>query len=786
MSSMYEKLGMFYLGKPYDIEEKKVVDEELTLYRSKDLKTHAVCLGMTGSGKTGLCVSLLEEAAIDNIPVIAIDPKGDISNLLLGFENMTQENFRPWVSESEAEQKEISIDELAKEKADLWSKGIRTWDQTEERIKKIKEAVDMRIYTPGSDAGLQISLFNSFKNPGEVVVKDSTALSEAVENAVTSFLSIIDAKMSEAGSPEHTFISQIIIQAWANGESVTLPSLIGLVQNPPFEKIGVLDLETFFPKAKRTSLALKFNSLFASPKFKTWSQGEALNVSNLLYKNGKPQVSILSVSHLEEEERVFFVSRLLNELVSWVRKQPGTSSLRAILYMDEIYGYFPPNANPPTKKPMLTLLKQARAQGLGVVLATQNPVDLDYKGLSNTGTWFIGRLQTEQDKARLLDGLKSIGSSESIDWDKALSSLDKRVFLMHNVHAGEPQIFHTRWALSYLSGPMTNTQISKLMAPYKNTNMQGLDSKQSQNDIKIESGGAFNPQSLPKEVNQKVLDVKFSRNLKPYLGAITSTHYSHSASGLNKSVKELWCSDLSEEAIESLNVFEEASIEDLSRFEFMKEIVYAEVPVCAIKESFYKNKEKEVENSVYRSKGLRLYRCQSLKEYSTSEESLDDFKSRISLSLREKRDEEVEKLKLKFEKKMGTVEKRILRSEQKIEKEKEQYSSKKMSTMINFGTAIASVLMGGKALSSTSVTRAGRVIRSASTASKEKGDISRAQEQLLDYQADLQDLQDEMEDQIMSLEEKLSIDNIEIEEFRVAPKKSNIENIWTGIVWVPQ
>lgn len=788
MKDMYEKLGMFYLGKPYDIEKKEVIKGDLTLYESKDLKTHAVCLGMTGSGKTGLCMSLLEEAAIDNIPIIAIDPKGDISNLLLGFEEMTAENFKPWVNESEAKQKEISIDDLAQQQAQLWSKGIRSWDQTEERIKKIKEAVDMRIYTPGDDAGIQLSLFGSFKNPGAEVLKDSDALSELVENSVTSFLSIIDSKMSEAGTAEHTFISQIIIDAWSKEESVNLAALIGYVQNPPFNKVGVLDLETFFSKSKRSSLALKLNALFASPKFKTWSKGEALNVSNLLYKNGKPQVSIISISHLEEEERIFFVSRLLNDLVSWVRKQPGTSSLRAILYMDEIYGYFPPNANPATKKPMLTLLKQARAQGLGVVLATQNPVDLDYKGLSNTGTWFIGRLQTEQDKARLLDGLKSIGSSESVDWDKALSSLDKRVFLMHNVHSGQPQVFHTRWALSYLSGPMTNSQIKKLMDPYKKLNKEDV-SKSSAPSVKEGREGLesnFNPKTLPKEIDQKVLDIKYSSDLKPFLGAVTSTHYSHSASGLNETVKELWYTKLVDSSVEKLMSFEDASFNDLSKFEYVKDANYEEVPSFSTSEKFFSKKEKEIENCVYRSEGLSLFKCADLKQYSKLSETLDDFKERLSFELREERDNEVDRLKKKFEKKVDMIEKRILRAEQKVEKEKEQYSSKKMSTMINFGTAIASVLMGGKALSSSSVSKAGSVMRGASSASKEKGDISRAEEQLKDYQTDLEEIHDEMEEQILSLEDKLSIDNLKIESFRVAPKKTNIETVWRGILWVPQ
>ncbi len=771
MKDVYEKLGVFYLGKDYDLESKTVGDVPVLL-RSKDLTTHAVCLGMTGSGKTGLCISMLEEAAIDNVPVIAIDPKGDISNLLLGFEDMTPEAFKPWVGESEAEQKGVSLDELSQKKAKLWSEGIKSWDQTTGRISKIKENVDMRIYTPGSQAGLGLALFSGFRAPENLSVE---SLTESIENTVSSYLSVVDKSSAEPGSPEHSFLSQILNHFWTQGESLSFPEFIGAILNPPFESVGALDLESFFPKKERSALALKFNALYASPQYKAWSKGAPISISNMLYgKNGKPQISIVSISHLEEKERIFFVSRLLNELVSWTRKQKGTSSLRALLYMDEIYGYFPPTENPPTKKPMLTLLKQARAQGVGCVLATQNPVDLDYKGLSNTGTWFIGRLQTERDKGRLLEGLKSIGGSSEIDWDKAISSLDKRVFLKHSVHQTEPEIFHTRWALSYLSGPIGQEQIAKLMDPFKKA-VEDVSSE-------VVKEKKFNPQSLPKEIEQRIFEDRNKDEYKPYFGAVVSTYFKHRKSGEEEAVDEVWTVPVSEGELEFSK--EELFKEDLYKLDPEEGgFVFDEVPAFARTDKAFKGLEKDAKNFVYRNTSLTLLESPALKEFSEFNQTEEEFRGELSHLVREKKDAEIDKLNAKYEKKFDMIEKRIMRAEQKVAKETEQYSAKKTSTFLNIGVAVASVLLGGKALSSTSARRAGTVLRGATSAHKEKGDIGRAQEQLKDYQSDLEELREELEDSVLNIEDKYSLDSIELVSHKIAPTKTNVEVKWSGLIW---
>jgi len=394
----FEVLGAFYLGRPYDLKTKKP-REGIVLYDSKDLVTHAVCVGMTGSGKTGLCIGLLEEAAIDGVPVIAIDPKGDLANLLLTFPQLTRENFEPWINEDDARRQGISPGDFAAQQAELWKKGLADWGQSEDRIQRLRDAADFAIYTPGSNAGISVSILKSFAAPETAVLEDPELLRDRINTTVTSLLGLLGIQADPIQSREHILVSTILNSAWSDNRDLDLAGLIQEIQNPPMTKIGVLDLESVYPAKDRFGLVMALNNLIASPGFNAWLEGEPLDIARILYgPTGKPRVSVFSISHLSDAERMFFVSLLLNQILGWMRTQSGTTSLRSVLYMDEIFGYFPPVANPPSKLPLLTLLKQARAFGLGIVLATQNPVDLDYKGLANTGTWFIGRLQTERDK----------------------------------------------------------------------------------------------------------------------------------------------------------------------------------------------------------------------------------------------------------------------------------------------------------------------------------------------------------------------------------------------------
>lgn len=464
----FERLGSFYLGKEYDLAKKKLLDR-LVMYDARDLVTHAVCVGMTGSGKTGLCIDLLEEAAIDSVPAIIIDPKGDITNMLLTFPDLRPQDFEPWVNIDDARRKDMSTEQYAKYIAETWQKGLKEWGQGPERVRMLKESADFRIYTPGSDAGLPVSILASFSAPKMNWQDNEELLRDKIQGTVSALLGLVGIEADPIRSREHILLSNIFEHFWRRGENLDLARLINAIQTPPVRQLGVFDVDTFFPEKERFALAMSINNIIAAPSFDLWLQGEPLDISQILYTaDGKPRHSIFYIAHLSDQQRMFFVTLLLEQVLTWVRQQSGTTSLRALLYFDEVFGFFPPVANPPSKTPILTLLKQARAFGFGVVLTTQNPVDLDYKGLTNAGTWFIGKLQTDRDKMRVLDGLESAssetgGKTNRRQLDRSISALGSRVFLHHNVHAAEPVVFQTRWAMSFLRGPLTRTQVKQLV-----------------------------------------------------------------------------------------------------------------------------------------------------------------------------------------------------------------------------------------------------------------------------------------------------------------------------------
>jgi hypothetical protein len=457
--------GKFYLGKLYDPQTHLRTDSPL-LYDPADLTTHAVVVGMTGSGKTGLCLDLLEEAALKGIPALMIDPKGDIANALLHFPDLAPGEFQPWVNADEARRQGKTIDQAALEASALWRQQLGEWDIQPERILALKNAAAYTVFTPGSDAGIPVSILASLKAPAIPWEGNREILREKISGTVTALLSLVGLQdIDPVRSREHILLSNIFEQAWSQGKDLDLGELILQTQTPPFPKLGVFDVNTFFPEKDRFTLAMLLNNILAAPAFQTWIEGQPLDIPALLYtEDGRPRHSVFYIAHLTDTERVFFVTLLFSAVETWMRSQTGTNALRAVLYFDEIFGYLPPTGNPPSKEPMLRMLKQARAFGVGMVLVTQNPVDVDYKALSNAGSWFIGKLQTDQDKQRLLDGLEGAlaGDLDRGEYDRLISSLGKRVFLLHNVHAAQPVLFETRWAMNYLAGPMTRPQIPQL------------------------------------------------------------------------------------------------------------------------------------------------------------------------------------------------------------------------------------------------------------------------------------------------------------------------------------
>lgn len=455
----------FYLGRDYDMKSKELGSP--VMYDAHWLTTHGVVVGMTGSGKTGLCVSLLEEAALDCIPCIIVDLKGDLTNLFLQFPELKPSDFQPWLDPEVAKRKKMTIEEMAAKTASTWKQGLADWFQQPERIQRLKDCAEWRIYTPGSEVARPVSILQSFSAPKGNLTREE--LNERVESTTTALLGLTNISGDPLQSKEHILVANLLLNAWTKGQDMDLGKVISQIQDPPISRIGAFEVDTFYPPADRLKLAVSLNNILASPSFATWIMGEGLDFNKMLRSpEGKPRQNIFYLAHLEESQRMFFLTLLLSEFLSWTRSQSGTNSLRALLYVDEVFGYLPPHpANPPSKQPFLTLLKQARAFGVGVLVATQNPVDLDYKALTNAGTWFVGKLQTERDKARLLEGLQGAANAAGTLADKnvldnTISALGNRVFLMNCVHDTKPRIIHSRWALSYLAGPMTREQLKKL------------------------------------------------------------------------------------------------------------------------------------------------------------------------------------------------------------------------------------------------------------------------------------------------------------------------------------
>jgi hypothetical protein len=454
--------GKFYLGKLFDLTKSQLAETPV-LYDPSDLTTHAVIVGMTGSGKTGLGIAIMEEAALAGLPAILVDPKGDITNLLLHFPALAPADFEPWIDADQARRDGKNTAQAASDTANVWKKGLADWGIAPDRIAALSRAAQFAVYTPGSTAGLPVNILASLQAPAVPWESNREILREQISATVIAILGLVGVVVADPlQSREHILLSNLIEVAWSKGQNLDLTELILQTQTPPFAKLGVFDVDTFFPPKERQTLAMRLNSVLAAPSFQAWTEGQTLDIGSLLRAaDGRPRHSVFSIAHLSDEERMFFVTLLLSAVESWMRTQQGTSNLKTLLYFDELFGYLPPVANPPSKTVLLRMLKQARAFGLGLVLATQNPVDIDYKALSNAGTWCVGKLQTDQDKQRLLDGLESSGTNRK-EMDTAISKLGKRIFLLHNTHAKTPQVFQTRWTMNYLAGPLTRAQIPAL------------------------------------------------------------------------------------------------------------------------------------------------------------------------------------------------------------------------------------------------------------------------------------------------------------------------------------
>ncbi len=803
----YEKLGAFYLGRPYDLASEATRKVPL-LYDSKDLTTHAVCVGMTGSGKTGLCVSLLEEAAMDGIPALAIDPKGDLGNLLLTFPDLKPGDFAPWVNEDDARRKGLSVEDYAAEQATLWRDGLASWGQDGDRIRRLRDAADFAIFTPGSEAGLPVSILSSFAAPPEAVRSDGDLLRERVASTTTSLLGLMGVDADPIRSREHILIATLLDHHWRAGGDLDLASLIGTIQAPPVSRIGVLELESFYPAKDRFELSMRLNNLLAAPGFQGWMSGHPLDVQRLLYtSSGKPRIAIFSIAHLSESERMFFVSLLLNQTLGWMRTRPGTTSLRALLYMDEIFGYAPPSAEPPSKKPLLTMLKQARAYGLGVVLATQNPVDLDYKGLSNTGTWFLGRLQTERDKMRVLEGLEGVAAGSKGGFDRGgmeeiLAGLGKRVFLMHNVHESEPVVFQTRWAMSYLRGPLTREQVKRLMQDRPRAEPPPEERAVAAPQAPPVAGrapvaAAARPAGRARPVLAPGVPQVFLPLRRP---ADKGLHYRPQLLGVGQVVyvDRGTKKKLSAEDVALLLSWGEGAIDpdwdsgraiDLDPADLEKApqegATFGELPPETERAGQYKGWEKDFADALYRNRHLELFRSPSLGLISEPGESESDFRVRLAELGREKRDALAEKLRDKYAKKVARLEERIRKSTMALEREKEQVSHQSVQTAISLGTTLLSAFLGRKAFSRSTLGRATTTARGIGRRSREKQDVERARRDLAAQKEQLDDLNRELESELDELEDRTDALSEKLETIALRPRKSDVKVRLVSLAWSP-
>jgi hypothetical protein len=778
----FEKLGAFYLGRGYDAAKDALAVEPL-MYDSRDLTTHGVCVGMTGSGKTGLCISVLEEAALDGIPALVIDPKGDIANLMLTFPGLTAAEFQPWIDPAEAARKGTTAEALAAKTAESWKNGLAEWGEDGERVRRFRDSVDIAIYTPGSTAGLPLSILRSFAPPPDG--SDTGATRDRISAAVSGMLGLVGIAADPLKSREHILLCAIVDAAWSRGNALDLAGLIGAIQKPPFDKVGVFDVETFYPAKDRLELAMAVNNLLASPGFGVWLDGESLDVQRLLFTpEGKPRIAILSIAHLNDAERMFVVTLVANELVAWMRRQPGTSSLRAIFYMDEIFGYFPPVAMPPSKLPMLTLMKQARAFGLGVLVATQNPVDLDYKGLSNAGTWFIGRLQTERDRERVIDGLLSAQAGAGFErgaLEKLMADIAPRVFLMRNVNDDAPVLFHTRWALSWLRGPLTLPEIAKLMSGRRSAApAQGAVAPTAA------AKAAARP-ALPAGVDEIFLAAKPGTGTlvyRPRIAATAELHFADKSAGVDSWTRSAWLAPLADG--NGAPAWGEAvTVPDLAAVTAPGPVdgaAYAELPAAAMAAKNYAEWSKALAGSLYQSGAVELFTAKALKLTSNPGESEGDFRARLAQSLREHRDREVTKLREKHAPKLKSLEDRLQRATDKVEREKSQYAQRKLDTAISIGTSVLGAIFGGR---SVATTRAGSAARSAGRVFSERGDVARAGESVESLAAERDEILKRIEQEAGALAQSLDPAGIALEKLRVAPRKSDIAVGRIALAWEP-
>jgi hypothetical protein len=814
-----DKGGFFYLGKEFSQEKDKLLDQGY-LYDASDLTTHGVVFGMTGSGKTGLCIGLLEEAIKEDIPVIIVDPKGDVANLALVFPELSPGDFKKWVSPTQAQREGKDLDTYAAEVAESWKKGLNSWGISREYILSLQQKMDLRIFTPGSSAGMPVSIVQGFKAPGAEMARDEEGLLEKIRNTVSALLSLLGISADPLTSQPHILISNIIDHYWRLGRDLTLEELILNIQKPPFQRLGVFEVNQLMDEKERVELAFKINNIVAAPSFRFWKTGMPLSAGRLFEKKaGKVPVNIFYIAHLNDNERMFFLSLLLNEIVDWIRKQSGATDLKYLFYMDEIYGYLPPYPqNPPSKNPLMILMKQARAFGLGVVLVTQNPKDIDYKALTNTGTWFIGKLQADTDRERVMEGLRGIldASGDSLDAaeiNNLLASLKKRVFLVKNVHESGVKLFQTRWAISYLAGPLTREQIKDLILPEKALPQQpevppaappympsfapphppySPPPGPSAAPPPIPTAG---PPPMPPSMPTRSDLLPFAplpdtpieylyessadsrgKSYSPYLYLQGELIFDDNQLGIY--VRKKYFASVPMEA----NIdWRESKLEE-TEVEYSSEpdtgVLGYETLKTKFNYSALRNMQTSFKNYLFAQHVLKLLINRDLKLVSEADEAEEAFRTRCRGVVEKMIDKEIEKLKDTYARKIERLEDRIEREKIKVQKLKKEASSKRTEEFLSIGESVLGVLLGGKSV--RGLATAARRRRSTASASDR---VKLGKTNLSQLEEDILQLQEELEDKIADIEDKHYERADKIEPFDVRLEKEDIIIARQSILW---
>ncbi len=808
-------MSKWFLGKRYDLAAGQMLDEPV-LYDPDDLTTHAFIVGMTGSGKTGLAITLLEEAALGQVPALLIDPKGDVTNIGLHFPDLRPEDFAPWVSPEEARREGKTVEQKARELADLWRKGLASWGIGPERIRQLAESVAFTIFTPGSDAGVPISILASLAAPRIPWEGNQELILERINGTVTALLGLVGLDdVDPLQSQEHILLANIFRHAWSQGRDLTLAELILQVQNPPFDKLGVFDLETFFPTRERLALAMRLNNILAAPTFQPWLQGVPLDVPSLLWTpEGKPRHSVFYLAHLSDRERMFFVTLLFAAVETWMRTQPGSDALRALLYFDEIYGYLPPTANPPSKPPLLRMLKQARAFGVGLVLVTQNPVDIDYKALSNAGTWFIGRLQTDRDKQRLLDGLE--GAAPGMDrraYDDLISRLRKRVFLLHNVHERAPIVYHTRWAMNYLPGPLTRAQIPALnrllgatapvTAPAAGAGEPAPPGPARAAPTSTaptptaptprpELPGTTTRPRVPGEEFFWPVEVAAARAARQaglegdYLGVVyRPALWAQARVTVVRAKYDLdWETTLAALVEEPSRRVDwdawRAQPRDPNFFdpEPMPEARFLPLEPPWNRATDLKRLRSAFQTFVVRQVRVPIRVHKRLKVYAGPEVSESRFKRLLREAARQGLEKDLEKVRQKYRRKLERLRTKLAREERELAQDLAEYEQRKQEEWATHAENILGLFLGRRRRLTTSLTKR-RLAKQA------QADIEESKQAIAEYKAQIQELEEEMNAAMEEVREKWAELLDEVDTLTVRPYKREVDVEMFGIAWLP-